>query len=142
MFRYFAAAGAALALSYPASAQENPASRFLQCFKIKNSDAERLDCYDGLSREMQILASRLRREVPNSNTPCIVEDWSISKAELLAVVSGATSCETGRLSYRFYDAESERFLLAGSSRIDGFSFIFSIAPGKLSETVTMKYVID
>lgn len=140
MFRFLIAALCVSCCS--AAAEDNPASQFLQCYKIQDSDTERLDCYDGLSREMQVLASRLRRANPSTSTPCDVDDWTISRSKLLASVSGATTCETGSLTYRFYDAENDRFLMSGSTRINGFTFNFAVKPGDLTESVTMKYVIE
>lgn len=129
------------AFGHSAAAQDNPAADFLDCFNMKESDVDRLTCYDGLSRKMQILSSSTRGRIQNTSAGCKIEAWSFINTSAGLKITGATTCASGKLNYRLYTESGEKFISSGFTYIDGFAFQ-TFPDGPPQDRMIIRYTID
>ncbi len=133
--------GLALMVASPLAAQDNPAADYLGCFKIKEPDAERLACYDGLSRKMQILASSTRGRIQNAYDGCKIESWNFTNTSAGIKITGATTCASGKLNYRLYTEGDEAFISSGFTFIEGYAFQ-TFPDGPPQSRMIIRYTVD
>lgn len=129
------------ALGFPVVAQDNPAADYLECFNIKDSDDDRLTCYDSLSRKMLILSNSLRGRIHNSSGGCKIEAWNFKNQSNTIKLTGSTTCSSGRLDYRLYTENGGQFITSGFTYIKGFAFQ-TYADGSPQDELLIRYTIE
>ena len=76
-----------------------------------------------------------------SADPCAIEAWKQQMRGTVPMMTGATTCESGELIYRLYDAETDEFLTSGFHYFSGFAFQAYPEIAEWPNVVDIRYVI-
>ena len=143
MFRTAALFGA-LAIVFPLSAKSDIAEETLgfsqsyrECFTIRDSESDRLSCYDAILPQLADLMERASSDI---GPKCQIEDWNYEGMAQKTVIRGAATCASGRLDFRLYDGDE--FLTAGTTFVRGFAFETIASVWPIPKAMQIKYVIE
>lgn len=145
--RIFAALAGVMCMSAPVQVWADDADSLLEvfqgyksCFEVRDSDQNRLACYDGLAAPISKIVENF---TANNSTPtCEVEDWTPSMRGSKTYMTGSLTCESGRLDYRIYDKETDTFLASGFTFFQGYAFRDYPGVSEWPATSELKVVID
>ncbi len=113
--------------------------RYIACFKDHiRDDTLRLACYDDLFTTLTAWLAD-DTQVP---TGCKVEDFSHHSIKVAIQFSGVMTCESGKLTYRIYDAGTGDFIQAGNTTFDGFVFLFNSRILDMPNDVEIRYSVE
>lgn len=111
----------------------------LQLCKAINGAAKRLACFDQLTSATQ--SKKRTQATSDSSSGCKIEDWSFSEKASSIYINGTATCSTGKLIYRLYDGNTNKFITSGFTYIEGYAFQ-SYADGSTPGSLNIKYTIN
>jgi hypothetical protein len=113
---------------------------YKECFTIQGDDTARLACYDGLTTELSNLIAATAQSI--SGDSCEVESWTGSMRGTKPYMTGAVSCESGRLDYRLYEFGTDKFLTSGFTYFQGYAFQEYPEISAWPESADMRFVVS
>ncbi|WP_406646846.1 hypothetical protein QEZ52_00255 [Aliisedimentitalea scapharcae] len=113
--------------------------RYLACARENlGDDPARLACFDELMRDLPKWLEE--GFVPVAS--CEIEDWKMQLRGNLPYMTGATTCPSGRLTYRMYDGETGEFVTSGFTYFEGYAFRDYPDTEAWPNSVDLKYTIS